>query len=162
MIQIQATFVGYGGRPCSLFSAYDPDARVLVISAETDYRAQRREGAIVITNDTTIQRDQLFTDADLADSIRSYYALKSGLAADGKSPRLVFGDRAARANPDAVIERDGMDSSGPRFRISDSVTCSQIAALATCRYATRSETISRVVEMASSLNRLLSGHIWTI
>lgn len=162
MIQIQATFVGYGGRPCSLFSAYDTDSRVLVISTEVEYRSARREGAVVITNDTTVPRDQLFDDSCLIEAIRAYYSLKSGMAADGKSLRLVFGDRAARANPDAAIERDGMDERGPRFRVSDSVTCAQIAALATCRYATKAEAISRTVDMASELNRLLSGHILTI
>lgn len=162
MIQIQATFVGYGGRPCSLFSAYDPDAQVLVISAEVDYRRERREGAIVLTNDTTISRDQLFADPDLHEAIRAYYALKSGMATDGKSSRLAFGDRAARSNPDAIIERDGMDERGPRFRVSDAVTCAQMAALATCRYAVKADSISRTVEMASTLNRLLQGHIWTI
>lgn len=162
MIPIQATFVGYGGKPCSLFSAYDPDSQVLVISAEVDYRRERREGAVVLTNDATIPRDQLFADSDLHEAIRAYFALKSGLASDGKSTRLAFGDRAARANPDAVIERDGMDASGPRFRISDTATCAHMAALATCRYAVKADAIGRTVDLAQTLNRLLQGHIWTI
>ena len=109
MIQIQATFTGYGGRPCSLFSAYDPDARVLVVGAEADYRTERRAGCIVLTNDQDIPRDELFTDSDLMRAISAFYSLKAGIAADGKSSRIAFADRAARANPDQAIEKDGAE-----------------------------------------------------
>jgi hypothetical protein len=85
VIQIQATFTGYGGRPCSLFSAYDPDARVLVVGAEADYRTERRAGCIVLTNDQDIPRDELFTDADLMRAISAFYSLKAGIAAQQKA-----------------------------------------------------------------------------
>ena len=114
MIQIQATFTGYGGRPCSLFSAYDPDARVLVVGAEADYRTERRPGCIVLTNDQDIPRDELFSDSDLMRAISAFYSLKAGIAADGKSSRIAFADRAARANPDQAIEKDGIDAGGPK------------------------------------------------
>lgn len=162
MIQVQSTFTGYGGRPCSLFSAYDPEARVLVVGAEADYRTQRRDGCIVLANDPAIPRDSLFTDADLKDAIAAFYALKSGVAADGKSPRLAFGDRASRANPDQAIENDGIDASGPRYRIADGVTCGQVAALATCLHALRSDTVERTVRMAESFRFLNLGGILTI
>lgn len=162
MIQIQATFTGYGGRPCSLFSAYDPDARVLVVGAEADYRAERREGCIVLTNVPDIARDALFTDADLMPAIAAFYSLKVGVAADGKSARLVFADRAAHANPEQAIERDGIDTSGPKYRVADGISCGQIAALATCLHATRSDTVERTVKLAESFRHLLGGGIMTI
>lgn len=162
MIQIQATFTGYGGRPCSLFSVYDPDARVLVVGAEADYRAERREVCIVLTNVPDIARDGLFTDSDLMPGIAAFYSLKAGVAADGKSARLVFGDRAARANPEQSIERDGIDTNGPKYRLSDAITCGQIAALATCLHATRSDTVERTVKLAESFRHLLGGGIMTI
>jgi hypothetical protein len=162
VIQIQATFTGYGGRPCSLFSVYDPDARVLAVGAEADYRIERREGCIVLTNVPDIVRDALFTDDDLMPAIAAFYSLKAGVAADGKSSRLVFGDRAARANPEQSIERDGFDVNGPKYRVSDGITCSQIAALATCLHATSCDTVERVVDFAEELRVLLSGGIVTI
>jgi len=162
MMQIQATFTGYEGKPCSLFSAYDPDTHILVIGAEADYRTERRDGCIVLTNVPELPRDKLFTDADLLPAIAAFQALKNGLAADGKASRVEFAPRAARANPEQSIERDGIDVNGPKYRVSPAVTCGQIAALATCLYAIKSDTVARTVEMAESLRRLLSGDIVTI
>lgn len=162
MIQFQATITGYGGRPCSLFSAYDPDARILVVGAEAAYRAERREGCIVLTNDQDIARDGLFTKEDLMDAIEAFYALKAGIASDGKSARLAFGNRAARANPEQSIERDGIDTSGPKYRVSQDISCGQIAALATCLHAIRSDTVERTVKLAESFRDLLGGGILTI
>lgn len=162
MIQVQATFTGFGGQPCSLFSAYDPAARVLVVGAEAAYRAERRDGCIVLTNVPDIARDGLFTDSELMPAIAAFYALRAGVAADGKSARLVFADRAARANPDQSIERDGIDTSGPKYRVSEGITCGQIAALATCLHAIRSDTVERTVKLAESFRDLLGGGILTI
>lgn len=162
MIQIQATFTGYGGQPCSLFSAYDPETRVLVVSAEAAYRAERRDGCTVLTNVPDISRDKLFTDADLLPSITAFHALKNGVAGDGVAARLVFGNRANRANPGSAIEQDGIETSGPKYRINAGVTCAQVAALATCLYAVRSDTVERTVQMAEAFRRLAGGGILTI
>lgn len=162
MIQIQATIVGYGGKACSLFSVFDPESRVLVFGAEVEYRATRRDGCVVLTNDPEIPRDALFSDADLRSAIAAFFSLKSGVASDGKSSRLAFSDRAARANPEQSIEKDGIDAGGPRFRIAEGVTCGQIAALATCLHATRVDTVERTVKMAESFRFLTLGGILTI
>ena len=74
----------------------------------------------------------------------------------------MFSERAARSNPEQSIEKDGMDSSGPRFRISEGVTCGQMAALATCLHASRSGTIEQALNMFDALNALSSGEIITI
>jgi hypothetical protein len=162
VIQIQAIFTGYGGQPCRLFSAYDPEARALVVSAEAPYRAERREGCTVLTNVPDITRDKLFTDADLLPAITAFYSLKNGMASDGKAARLVFGERANRANPGPAIEQDGIEVSGPRYRINAGVTCAQVAALATCLYAVRSDTVERTVQMAEAFRHLAGGGILTI
>jgi hypothetical protein len=166
VIKIQATFTGYGGAPCSLFSAYDPEARVLVVSVEAPYRTEREEGCVVLTNVLDIIRDWLFSDADLLPAIAAFQALRNGVAVDGKSSRLSFGDRAIRANPGPSIEQDGIEVSGPKYRINAGVSCAQIAALATCLYAVRSDAVERSVQMAESfrdLSRYLaSGGILTI
>jgi hypothetical protein len=162
MIQIQATVAGYGGKPCSVFSVYDPGARVLVVGAEADYRTDRRPEAIVLTNVPDIARDCLFSDAELMAAISAYFALKSGVAADQKSPRLVFSDRAARANPENSIDRDGFDTNGPKYRVSEGITCGQIATLASCWHVMKCDTVEQTVKMAESFRDLLAGDILTI
>lgn len=162
MIQIQASIIGYGGRPCSLYSAYDPASKVLVVGAEGEYRRERREGCIVITNEPDIPRDKLFTEDDLAAAINAYYALKQGVAADNKSARIVFADRAVRANPDQSIEKDGISENGQKFRLSEGISCAQIAALATCAYAIKSETVDRAIAMSRRFRDLSFGRIISI
>lgn len=166
LIAIQTTIVGYSGKPCSLFSVYDNDSKVLVISVEADYRRERRQDCMIITNDTEIERDGLFSEEELKASISAFFNMQAGVAIDGKSNRLVFSDKAARANPAQSIEKDGMDASGQRFRISESITCAQIAALATCWYAnTRYGSVEKALDMADSINALEQLHyggIWTI
>lgn len=152
MIAIQSTIVGYFGKPCTLFSAYDQDARVLVVSVEAAYRSARRDECMIITNDTNIERDLLFSEDELQDSIGSFFNMQGGVASDGKSGRLVFADKAARANPSQSIEKDGMDKTGQRYRIAESISSAQIAALATCWYAeSRIAVIDNVITMADRL-----------
>lgn len=166
MIPIQSTIVGYQGRPKTVFSAYNAETRVLVISVEADYRAGRRDGCMVITNDDSIDRDMLFSEEDLQAAIESFFMLQGGVAIDGKSERLVFGDKAARANPAQSLEKDGMDTSGQRYRISENITSSQIAALAACWYAERkAKPIEDSLVMAEKLREidiLARGGVFTI
>lgn len=162
MIKIQATFIGYGGRPCSLFSALDPDTDVLVIASEADYRTQRRDECIVITNNPDIPRDSLFTEDNIKDAISAFYALKAGVAVDGKSSRLVFSDKAIRANPEQSIEKDGIDENGVKFRVSESISCGQMSALATCLYAMKAGKVERTVQLMEEFSILAGGGIITI
>jgi hypothetical protein len=74
----------------------------------------------------------------------------------------VFGDRANRANPGPAIEQDGIEPSGPKYRINAGVTCAQVATLATCLYAVRSDAVERAVQMVESFRHLASGGILTI
>lgn len=162
MIQIQATFKGYSGKAVTLFSAYDEAKKVLVLSVEGDYRTERRDGCMVLTNDPEISRNSLFTDADLTPSIAAFFSLEGSTAADGQSPRMVFGERAKRSNPKSAIERDGMDANGARYRIAEGVTCGQIAALATCLYALKAGTVERALDMSGAFRTLARGGILTI
>jgi hypothetical protein len=162
MIEIQATFVGYGGEPASVFSAYDTDTGILVVSVEAAYRATRRKNAVVLTNAPDIARDKLFGERDFSSAIDAYFTLRNGRASDGKNPRLVFGAHAARANPENAIERDGYDTSGARYRLSESITCAQVATLATCQYALKAAAIEAVVNTTSVYNRLAHGGIVTV
>lgn len=162
MIQIQATFKGYSGKACSLFSAYDLDKKVLIVGVESDYRTDRRAGCIVLTNDLEVSREVLFKDEDLIPAIAAFYTLKSSVAADGSSPRMHFAERAKRASPESAIEKDGLDSNGPRFRIAEGVSCGQIAALATCLYVLSAGTVARAIDWSASFRVLARGGILSI
>lgn len=162
MIRIQATFAGYGGGARTLFSAYDPTTRVLVIAKDADYREERRAGCVVLSNIDGIPCDSRFIDDEIRDAVSAYYALSKGVSADGKSSRLILDPSVTRANPEAVIERDGIDDRGPKYRINDGITSVQMAALATCLHALRADTVERTVTMARRFERLALGEVLTI
>lgn len=162
MKRIQATFIGYGGDPCTVFSVYDEESRVLIIGTKVKYRVDRHEECVVITNDSHISRDELFDDEKFRDAIKAFFILRNGIAEDGGSARIAFSDKAANANPESAIEKDGVTETGAKFRIAEGVTCAQVAVLATCLHAIKSETIERAVSFAEQLARLSSGGILTI
>lgn len=172
MTPIQATIIGFHNKPCTLFSVYDPETRILAVSVETDYWQSRRNDCIVITNDQTLDRDVIFAHENTRDAIDAFYELQQGVASDGQSTRLVFNDRALRANPSDSIEKEGLDERGQRYRISDNISCAKVAALATCWYASRqADLFGKVMIMshqlashyhASDVDRLNQGMIFTI
>jgi hypothetical protein len=164
MLLIQSTFTGYQGKPCSIFSAYDAESGILVVSAETDFRRKRRKGCAVITNDAQLQeRDSLFTDGDISEAIGVYYALRGGRAADDSSARLVFKDAVQRHDPSGAIERDGITESGPKYRILDAISCGQMAVLASCWYVeTFGQTVDKVLNAADLLIRIQRGEVVSI
>ena len=166
MIQAQATIVGYAGKPCTLFSAYNEESEILVISKDTDFRRERREGCFVITNDPDIERDALFTEEQFHEAIGAYYALAQGISMDGKSSKLAFLNQVQRANPAQSIEKDGMDANGQKYRISENISCLQIAALATCwHFNQRFGTVQKMLDLSEQileLERFHYGDIITI
>lgn len=162
MIQIQATFAGYGGGATTLFSAYDPTSRVLVVAKDAGYRVERRPGCVVLTNIDGIPYDSMFDVSQLREAIDAYYALRNGVAADTKGARLVFDSSVMRANPEAVIERDGIDDRGPKYRVADNITCVQLAVLATCQQAMKADAVERTVNLAKRFERLALGEILSI
>lgn len=152
MIPIQTTIVGYAGKPITLFSAYDENSKVLVISVESDYWREPRDGCLVVTNDLNIARDILFTEDNLLDAVTAFFAMYNGMAVDGRSNRLTFSERATRSNPVQSIEKDGIDTNGQKYRIAESVTCAQVATLATCHYAhTRAGAVNASLDMFDQL-----------
>lgn len=157
MIPIQTSISGYQGKPATVFSGYDPESRILVVSVESVFRPERQAQCLVIANDETLfPRDVLFTDDCLPDAISAFYALHSGTAADSVSPRLVFDEKAARCNPTSGIERDGLSESGYKYRISDTMSNAQMAVLATCWYARiHFSRVNRYIEKAERFADLL-------
>src|SRR5574343_1135638 len=112
MIEIECSIVGYGNKPETLFAAYKEKENILLFGtiAETYWR-KRRDNCLVITNDTTIDRDSLFTEKNIKEAIQAFFIMNGGVSSDGKKPRLVVNDKAVRANPKSSIEKDDIDES---------------------------------------------------
>ena len=156
MIPIQATIVGYQNNPATVLAAYNEQTRVLAISYEKPYMAERIEGTIVITNDKHINLDSLFGDDHIDAAINAYFQLRDGMASDGVSKRLVVNERAMRCDPGVAIEKDGVDPSGRKFRVNETITCAQMAALAACWYAeSRSNAVGNTLDMFDRLNEIM-------
>ena len=162
LIPLQISISGYNNKPATVFAAYDEDSDVLVISIEAAFRRERRDGCLVITNDTKISRDSLFTEDDLQDSIEAFFKMAGGVAFDGKSSRLTFDEKGQRANPSQAIEKDGIDTNGQKYRISENISCAQIAVFAACYYAnSRTTAINDMLDMADELGSIDKDH-WQI
>ena len=162
MRQLQATIGGFSGRPQSVFAALDDATGILVVAAISEARP-RREGCIVIHSDSRADRDGVFDPEEhLKDAIRAYYALREDVAEDGKSAKLRFSERAMFADPAGIIETDGFDARGPKYRVSPEARNAQVATLALCRFARLQQTMADVVEMAGTLDRLLRGEVVTL
>lgn len=79
LISIQACITGYEGSPASLFSLYKPDSDVLAVSVlSPKFIIERREGAMLITNNDRYERDWMFKPDDFRDSIEAYFAFSMG------------------------------------------------------------------------------------
>ena len=154
LVQIQAVFSGYANRACTVYSAYDRASGILIISAEGEYKSERRPGCVVLTNVPSVPRDSLFTEKDIRASIEAYYSLRNGLASDNRSTRLVFSDRAMRTNPDSAIDHDGMDERGTKYKVKDTITSAQMAVLATCLFASQADVIAATVGIAKELDEI--------
>lgn len=164
MIPIQATIISFLNKPSTVFAVYDSQSKVLVISVETRYRRERRDNCIVITNDSTIDRDILFDEEKMGQSVEAFYALKGGIALDSVSPRLVFAEKAMRANPMDSVEKDGIDHRGQNYRFSPDITNTKVAALAACWYAYyKANLVGEAAIMRKKLaESLRQGHIISI
>ena len=155
---IQANVTGFGGMPVSLFSAWDDASGILTLAVDADYRAERREGCLLITNVKGIERDAWFDSADLREAINAYHHLRTHPASDGRTSSLVIGERAQRANPASAIEQDGMDERGMRYRVNPDMSNAQAAALATCHWAAHYGGMAdKAVEASDDLLSALMG-----
>jgi len=158
MILIQANIAGYQGKPCSLFSSYEGDTQILTIVADSDYKKQRRDECVLISNDKQADYDSLFSEAYFASAINDFFILLNGVAFDGRSSRIIFYEKIARANPKSAVEKDGYTENGQKFRINEGITNLQIAVLATCFYAnSRADAIEDTLTMFEQINNP-AGH----
>jgi hypothetical protein len=161
MRPLQATISGYAGRPASVLAALDDETGILIVSASVEARA-RHPGSLLIHSDPRADRDMLFGLDRLQEAIAAYFALRQRPAPDGQGTCLRFSARANAADPIASIESDGLDVTGPRYRLSPDIDNPKVATLALCLYAQRQPLVEATVDFADDLNRLLHGEAVTI
>lgn len=164
MLKIQANIQGYMGKPTTVLAALDEETGILVVAKSVPMIA-RFEDSFLIAADHHADRDSLFTDSDLAGAISGYFKLKGSVAEDGVTSCLRFRELAATADPAAVIEHDGVDVSGPKYRIAPDASNAHIATLAICAYAARHTAIDDTLSLADDIMdvmRIMDGHVLTI
>lgn len=170
MTPIQANIAGYSGKPCSLFSVYEADTQILSVIKSTDYKKSRqKEDYVLISNDKNADYDSLFTELNFSQSIEDFFTMLNGVAFDGRSSRLVFDEKIARANPKNRINKDGYTENGQKYSISPDIDNLQMAVLATCFYANNKcgaiESALSAFEMLNdtdSFSQFMNGGILTV
>jgi len=157
LVPIQASISGYLNAPCTLFSAFDHDSGSLIFSALTDLRKERRKGCFFLTNIHKIDRDGWFDEPDLPEAIRAYARL-------GREGRVHFSEKAQRASPVSVVESDGMDERGMKYRIANEVSNAHVAVLATCLYVAKTLGKPEAVMDAANdfMQAMLEGRSYTV
>lgn len=169
MIKIQASIIGFG-QPATVFAMYDEKTRILLVSTVAkDYQRERFKECLLITNDLTIERDALFSIDDFKDGIAAFFDFEGSVSTDGKTSRLIYQDEAQRAKP--TIEKDDIDSSGYKYRVSADAKSEQIAVLAICLFChKRLHAVNSALDMFDELNEFNSdsgrkldiGDVWTL
>ncbi|HWX02385.1 hypothetical protein [Collimonas sp.] len=155
-MKIQASISGYGMAPATVYSFYEAESDILLVSKETAFRTDRFSDAILIGGVGLAERDCLFTDVDFMDAIEEFF-----IRANGKT--LMIDDKAARCDPRQKLEPDGMSDTGKRlYRVSPDITCGQVAVLATAWYVKKALGIGNVMVMQDWFLNVDQGGFVTI
>lgn len=148
-MKVQVTIAGFMGQPVTLACVIDDETGVLTVGKQVAYNEDRIEGFAVVSNLDLADCDYLFTDKHLRGAIRSYFS-RSGQDTIAIVPAL------ARYQPDNKIERDAVDETGPRYRISPDIDNGQIAVLAAVAYADAQRPISAAMDAMQELSDFYS------
>ncbi|MGL5948118.1 MAG: hypothetical protein ACRCYV_03530 [Aeromonas sp.] len=161
MIKMQANISGFNGKPITLLGALDENTGILVV-AKAIAQVPRVGDCVLIHCDPRADRDATFTHAHLQEAISAYFKLKGEVAIDGKAARLRFAEAAASADPAAVIESDGIDVSGARYRIAPDASNAHVASLALCRYAACAAATEDSLTLMSEIYQAKYAEIFSI
>ncbi|WP_304856525.1 hypothetical protein [uncultured Parasutterella sp.] len=161
---IQASITGFSGAPASVLSVYSEKNDVLVINGKAKQFSLKRvkPEAVLIVNNDRYERDWMFKRENFKKAIESYFAFSLGVALDGRSQRLVYGDKASGCDPRSALDRDGIDESGPRYSVREDISNAQVAVLATCMYADCYGTTNKILDFASEVTAFQQGLAWII
>jgi hypothetical protein len=162
MQPIQANIGGFSGQPSTVFAAYDPEAQRLTVAATRALHKARREGCLVIGNIPGVEQDVAFADDQIRAAIDAWQGLRFDVGEDGAA-RLIYSERARRADPASVIEPDGLTERGRQYRLAENATNEHVATLAVCLWAFHAGQRATIVDTVSAMvDELLAGGVVTI
>lgn len=148
-MKLQVVIGGYMGQPVTIGCVIDDDTGVLSVAKVFDHSEKRMEGFAVVSNMDLPDCDFLFTDKHLRDAIRSYFA-RVGQDMVGIAQQL------ARFDPTNRIEKDAVDETGPRYRISPDIDNGQVAVLAAVAFAESQRPVNAALSAMQDLNDFYS------
>ena len=155
MLPIQATISGFSGGAATVYSVYDEELDILTVARIRSLKKTRAKP------DTA-----LVTNVDFQEGIRAYFRFKNGLAADSRSPRLVFAPQAGNIVIENAVQVDGMDEHGLKYSFNGELKNDQVAILATCLFIERQAGQGSAIEMMKELDEfqreLDAGFVITI
>jgi len=153
-MQIQCSIMGFSVKPTSVYSVYNEDTGILVVSAEKGWRTSRFKDCALISDASLDERDFVFSQGKVSDAINAYYDMLS-------LGSLSILDSASRCNPESGIEYDGLKEGGKVFRLSPSINNSQVAVIASCLFVKTNRVVDEVFDMIDDLSCLMDGGIVT-
>jgi hypothetical protein len=154
-VKIQASFVGYTGKPCTVLATLAEDGGAIYVAKIVDYRPERFQDSLVISNMALDAVEMQFSESDLGEAIAAFMQAKNG-------ELINFSTEAQQADPSGAIEQDGVNETGRKMRIANDIKNHQVAALAICLYATKARTNGDVMKMMDELLTLQSGAIISV
>lgn len=129
--KIRINVAGFAGAAVSLYCAFDPSTNVLLVARSSEYDGGPREDFIKGTNNHADAAFDLVFDRDhVREAIDAYFSMES-------MRLLTLGEQVQRHNPATKIERDGMDESGPKYRVAPDIGNGHVAVLLACLVARR-------------------------
>lgn len=148
-VLIRVNIAGFQGEPATVFGAYDPANDMLaILRLGKEYEGGPRDGFLKITNQQRdASYDAIYTEEETRDSILAFFSMESLKLVQLK------GD-AQRCNPTTMIERDGMDAAGLKFRFAPGISNQQVAVLAACLYAERQRAVASIASFAQDMQIL--------
>lgn len=145
-ITVQAIISGYRGPAVNLLGALQVETGLFIVAKEQGVE-ERLPGALIVSNSTRLDdRDRLFDEDKLQRAIRLYFSLKGqGL--------LELLPAVMKHDPGNMIEVDGMNERGTRYRLSPDITDGNIAVLAMIEAVD----VSQGADTASSFAQEIAG-----
>lgn len=165
LINLQVTISGFQGKPTTLFSSYELVQKILIVAKEAAFRRDRFKDCLVVTNDPSLPHDKIFSMDDLKEAIAAFQKLKKTYSADGKVFRLQLSKGAQTCSPDSCVQIEGFDEKGPKYGVSENISCAQMAVLATCLAAAKIDDCEASCNLTDELTGLLAendGLIFTV
>lgn len=144
-IPFRVNVSGFTGEPVSLVAMFDPDTDILAVAQAMAYEDGPRDGFLCVTTQARDQHhDAVFVRDEFQEAIRAY------LEMDAMS-LVKMHEKVARFSPSHVIERDGMNEHGDKYRIQAEASNGHVAVLVAALFAKRQGGAVAAEEMMSDL-----------